>query len=294
MTQLPKGKTRLDLIREGAVGGFQKRGRLIVSLDKLVEDPRNERRTFREMEALIASIKSVGLVEPITVAPLEGEGDRYLIVTGHRRYRASKAAGLTQVEVLIRDPEDERTRRLKSIVSNVQREDVGPIEMAEALQGLLDDRAFKSQRELANAIGKPEGWVSSILRVLSLATPLQEKLRSTEVPIGYDAATAIARLKGKADQAELVDALVGGASQDEIRARIREKKGLPATGRHASSSDAPSVSVKVEPPKPKRVYHTKHLAVVIIQSETHRLTSDQVIEALQEALGHAVNGVTGQ
>ncbi|MFT3784905.1 MAG: ParB/RepB/Spo0J family partition protein [Tepidisphaeraceae bacterium] len=288
MTQLPKGKTRLDLIREGLVGGFQKRGRLVVGLDKLVEDPRNERRTFREMDALIASIKSVGLVEPITVAPLEGESGRYLIVTGHRRFRAARAAGLIQVEVLIRDPDDERTRRLKSIVSNVQREDVGAIELAEALQGLLDDRAFKSQRDLANGIGKPEAWVSTMLRILSLPVTLREKLSSTKVAIGYDAAGDIARLNREEDQAELVDALIAGASQDDIRARIRVKKGLPPVQR--KTVDAPSLSIRVDPPKPKRVYHTKHKAVVIIQSETHRLTGDQVIEALQEALGHAASG----
>lgn len=70
MTRLPDGKTRLDLVREGLAGnGVPKRGRLIVSLDKLKEDPHNERKTFRNMEGLIASVKAVGLIEPITVTP---------------------------------------------------------------------------------------------------------------------------------------------------------------------------------------------------------------------------------
>src|SRR5438045_8056046 len=129
--QLPKGETRLDMVREGladVVAGGKKRGRLIVGVSKLREDPRNERKTFRNMAGLIASIKAVGLVEPITVSP-DADG-RYQIITGHRRYRAAKAAGLATVEVLIRDKENERNRRLKSIVSNVQREDIGPVEMA--------------------------------------------------------------------------------------------------------------------------------------------------------------------
>jgi len=77
MTKLPDGKTRLDLVREGLVsGGLKKQGRLIVSISRLREDPKNERRTFREMEGLIASIKSVGLVEPITGTSEKSTGHR--------------------------------------------------------------------------------------------------------------------------------------------------------------------------------------------------------------------------
>jgi len=114
MAKLPEGKTRLDMVKEGLAGGdagLKKRGRLVILIERLKEDPRNERRTFRNMEGLIASVKTVGLIEPITVTPEEGEEGSYRIVTGHRRYRAAKAAELKQVEVLIREPDDELTRR---------------------------------------------------------------------------------------------------------------------------------------------------------------------------------------
>src|SRR5437868_7149297 len=112
MTKLPEGKTRLDLVKEGLSAtdaGLKKRGRLVVSIDRLHEDDRNERRTFRNMEGLIASITAVGLIEPITVTAVDGEDGSYRIVTGHRRFRAAKAAGLKQVEILIREPDDELT-----------------------------------------------------------------------------------------------------------------------------------------------------------------------------------------
>src|SRR3954447_2054863 len=180
--QLPKGKTRLDLVREGladVVAGGKKRGRLIVGVNKLREDPRNERKTFRNMDGLIASIKAVGLVEPITVMP--DADDTYRIITGHRRYRAAKAAGLEQVEVLIREPEDERTRRQKSVISNVQREDVGPVEMAEALQAMMDeDERIKEQDDLAAIIGKDKTWISGMLRILSLPTALQQRVGTSQ------------------------------------------------------------------------------------------------------------------
>jgi ParB/RepB/Spo0J family partition protein len=287
MTKLPEGKTRLDLVKEGLGGmdaGLKKRGRLVVNIDRLHEDPRNERRTFRNMEGLIASIKAVGLIEPITVTAMEQEEGSYQIVTGHRRFRAAKAAGLTQMEILIREPDDALTRRVKSIVSNVQREDVGPVEMAEALQALLDeDQRVKSQNDLARLIGKDKSWVSGMLRIITLPVALQRKVGSTQLSISYDAMIRIARLEEENHQAALIDQLLDGATLKEIRDEIDRLKGKPlrSSGEKAQSN-----------PKPKRVYHTRYKATVIIQSETSRLTSDQCIEALQEALGQAVNGTS--
>jgi ParB/RepB/Spo0J family partition protein len=288
--KLPEGKTRLDLVREGLVsGGVKKQGRLIVSIDRLLEDPKNERKTFRNLDGLVASIKTVGLIEPITVTPEkgdrgEGTGEReakYRIITGHRRYRAAKLAGLTQVEVLIREPDDALTRRLKSIVSNVQREDVGPIEMAEALQSLIDeDDRIKSQDDLARLIGKDKTWVSGMLKILALPTDLQRQVGSTQLTLGYDAMIRIARMGEEKEQRELVNALLNGATQKDIRQRIDQIKGHT---KPKSSNDADRVSIA----KPKRVFHTKFKAIIIVQSTTSRLHTDDVIAALTEALAQA-------
>jgi len=277
MTKLPEGKTRLDLVREGLVeGGLKKRGRLLVNIDRLLEDPQNERKTFRNLDGLIASIRTVGLIEPITVTPEEGS-DTYRIVTGHRRYRAAKAAGLSQVEILIREPEDALTRRVKSIVSNVQREDVGPIEMAEALQSLMDeDERIKTQDDLAKLIGKDETWVSGMLRILSIPVELQQKVGTSQLTVSYDAIMRIARVEQPVHQTELIGALVSGASNQDIRHRISEIKGTPKR----DAATAPN-------PKPKRVFHTTHKATVIVQAKTMRLSNSDTIEALKEALKQA-------
>ena len=276
MTKLPEGKTRLDLVREGLAGyaGLRKRGRLVVSIYKLKEDPHNERKTFRNMDGLIASVKAVGLIEPITVTA-EAE-DTYRIITGHRRFRAAKAAGLEQVEVLIREPEDEQARRQKSIISNVQREDIGPVEMAEALQALMDeDKGIKTQDDLASLIGKDKAWVSGML-----PAKLQRKVGTSQLTVSYDSMIRVARLDEIQEQERLIEAVLGGATHREIREEIDRIKGKPA-GPVAGTA-----------PKPKRVFHTKHKATVIVQAETTHLTSDQVIEALQEALGHAVSNTS--
>ena len=272
--KLPEGKTRLDLVKEGlADAGLKKRGRLVVSIERLKEDPKNERRTFRNMEGLIASVRAVGLIEPITVTTVEGEEGAYQIITGHRRFRAARAAGLSQVEVLIREPDDETTRRVKSIISNVQREDVGPVEMAEALQALLDeDERVKTQDDLAKLIGKDKAWVSGMLRILSLPPELQQAVGFTQLSISYDSMIRVARVEDAKHQGELINALLTGASQRQIRDRIDELKGKKKT-------DGPT--------KPKKVFHTKYKATVIVQSMTTRLTNEQTMEALQEALGQA-------
>jgi len=279
--QLPNGKTRLDLVREGlADARISKRGRLIVSIDRLKEDPRNERRTFRNMDGLIESIKSVGLIEPITVSPEEGS-ELFVIITGHRRYRAAKAAGLNQVEVLIREKEEERVRRQKSIISNVQREDVGPVELAEALQGWMEeDERIHTQDDLAKLIGKDKAWVSGMLRILSLSPDLQSRVGTSQLSLSYDSMIKIARLEDPRQQRELVDAMLSGATVKQIRERIDEVKGKPKR-----LSQSPSAAS--EPSKPKRVYHTTQPATVIVQGTTAKLSTDHVLRALREALVQA-------
>ena len=183
--------------------------------------------------------------------------------------------------MLIREPEDEQARRQKSVISNVQREDIGPVEMAEALQGLMDeDKGIKTQDDLTKLIGKDKAWVSGMLRILTLPPKLQRQVGKSQLSVNYDSMIRIARLDEPVEQERLVEAVLGGATHREIREKIDRIKGKPVQTAAGSS------------PKPKRVYHTKHGATVIIQSETTHLSYDQVIEALQEALGHAVSNAS--
>lgn len=209
-------------MKEGLASGLGKRGRLIVSLDRLLEDPHNERKTFRNMDGLVASIKAVGLVEPITVTM---EGDRYRILTGHRRARAAKLAGLRELEVLIREAEDELLRRRKSLISNVQREDLGAVDLAEALQAMLDeDNQITSQREHARVLGKREAWVSEMLRMLSLPIALQTRLRHSEIAVPYDTIIRIARITDEHEQKRLAELALSGVSNTELRRHIGDLK----------------------------------------------------------------------
>jgi len=262
------GKSRLDLVKEGVQSGIERRGRLVVSIEKIVEDPSNERKTFRNMEGLVASVKAAGIIEPPTVTPVGG--DSYMIVTGHRRFRAAKAAGLDKLEVLIRDPEAEQSRRRKSIISNVQRENLGPVELAEALQALLEeDASIGTQRKLAEVIGKSEVWVSEMLKVLEMPAPLQEKLRTSEVEIPYDSATKVARVKDDALQSDLVEDLLKGATIRDIRQKIDAAQ--PKAKRRNTIHL-------------KEVYRTQQKCSVIIEAEGRDLSLDRQLDAIEEVL----------
>jgi ParB family transcriptional regulator, chromosome partitioning protein len=146
-------KSRLQLMREQAARGqlgadAMPRTRLVVSIDKLVEDPNNERKTDQSMQDMVASVKAHGIIEPITVVALDG--GRFQIVTRHRRYRAAKLADLGQVEILIRGQDDQRTRRIKSLISNIQRENVPALELAEAIKALVEQEQV-AQEQVPNS-----------------------------------------------------------------------------------------------------------------------------------------------
>src|SRR5262249_41040846 len=130
----------------------------------------------------------------------------------------------------------------------------------------------KSQDDLARLIGKTKVWVSEMLRILTLPAHLQSAVRCTELSISYDSMSRIARLKDPKMQRELVDQLLAGASQKEIRQQIDMVK-----GRTTSSTGKTT-------PKPKRVFRTAHRATVIIQATSAQLTNQQAIDALRDAL----------
>lgn len=233
MTKLPDGKSRLDMVKSGFAGGVPKRGRFVVSIHRLLEDPDNERKTFHNMEDLIESVRRHGIIEPITVTQ---DGENFLIVTGHRRFRAAKAVGLSDIEVLVREADDSTTRRFKSLISNIQRENIGAVELAETLHALLEAGAVETQRELARQIGKSEQWVSGILHLLDMPPRLREQLRGPASVISYDAALRISKVTEPTLQEELIQAVLAGESTRAIRHRIDSAS--PAKARTTKPRDS--------------------------------------------------------
>ena len=150
------------------------------------------------LEELAASIKAQGIMQPIMVRPV-GE-DAYEIIAGERRWRASQIAGLAEVPCLVREIADEAALAM-SLIENIQREDLNPLEEAGGIQRLIDEFAMTHQ-QAADAVGRSRPAASNLLRLLNLARPVQELLMAGDIDMGH--ARALLPLDG-ASQIQLAN-----------------------------------------------------------------------------------------
>lgn len=153
------------------------------------------------LNELAASIKLQGVMQPILVRPVGG--DKYEIIAGERRWRAAQLAGLTEVPALVRNIPDEAALAM-SLIENIQRENLNPLEEAAGIQRLIDEFAMTHQ-QAADAVGRSRPAASNLLRLLHLAKPVQECLFSGELDMGH--ARALLPL-AKVDQARLAAQVV--------------------------------------------------------------------------------------
>jgi ParB family transcriptional regulator, chromosome partitioning protein len=156
----------------------------IIELDinKILPNPDQPRTHFNEekIRELADSIKSTGLIQPITVRK---EGDTYYLVAGERRLRASKLAGLDKIKSIIlhRDKDDNLTIAL---IENLQREDLDPIEEAKAYKILINKFKLK-QQEIAEKVGKDRATIANSIRLLNLDEKIQQALSDGKISVGH-------------------------------------------------------------------------------------------------------------
>ena len=135
-----------------------------------------------ELEALAKSIEAQGVIQPIVVSPAEQDG-RYDIVAGERRWRAARAAGLTEVPVIVREVEGDRELLELALVENLQRSDLNALEEALAYQSLRE-RFELSQAAIAERVGKDRSTVTNALRLLKLPPEVQDLIRDGQLSAG--------------------------------------------------------------------------------------------------------------
>lgn len=152
-------------------------------------DPNQDqpRRSFDEeaLKELAASIQAVGVIQPIIVAP---NGDRYTIIAGERRYRASRLADLTQIPAIVRDW-DAQKRLEAALIENLQRDDLNPIEEALGVRRLMDEAGL-TQEKVSERLGKSRPAVANLLRLLTLADSVRQMLIDGRLSAGHGRALA--------------------------------------------------------------------------------------------------------
>ena len=154
----------------------------LISIESIQPDPNQPRKTFPQgsLESLAESIKEIGgIIDPLTVAHVEQE-KVFRIISGERRYRAARIAGLEKLPCIIKEADEKKTL-LVQLISNLQREDMTPLEEAAGIRGLVEKFGC-SQSDIAKLLNKSQSYISQILGLERLTQPAREILQTSEVP----------------------------------------------------------------------------------------------------------------
>lgn len=154
-----------------------------VFIDQIEANPFQPRTNFDEdaLKELAKSIQEKGVIQPITLRKIKAE--KYQIVTGERRWRASKLVGLKKIPAVIRNFDDQEMLEV-ALIENIQREDLNPIEEGAAYKEMLDNFGI-TQAELAKQVGKSRSNVSNMIRLLKLADKVKNHLQQGAITIGH-------------------------------------------------------------------------------------------------------------
>ena len=214
-----------------AAGGF-----LEVPVNAIAPNPKQPRTHFDDeaLAGLATSIREVGILQPLVVR--RTSDGRYEVIAGERRLRAAKAAGLPVVPVVLRDSGDEELLR-DALIENIHREDLNPIEQAEAFKALLGDLGLK-QEELADRVGVSRSHIANTIRLLGLPLDVQQLLTDDKVTAGH--ARALLSLGDK----EAMSTLALRISAQDLSVRqteeaVRRFVEAPTDGKAAAAKAAP-------------------------------------------------------
>jgi len=221
-------QTAADSGAEKVVGNI-----LDVSIEDIYPNENQPRQNFdkKALEELAESIKTLGIIQPIT---LRKEKDRFLIISGERRFRASKMAGLKTIPAYIRLVNDQELLEM-ALVENIQREDLDPIEVALTYQRLLEEVNL-TQENLSSRIGKDRSTITNSLRLLRLSPEIQSAIRNQEISAGHG--RALLSLSGSELHAYVFEKII----ENKLNVRQTEalvnriKKGNNPTSAKSTSS----------------------------------------------------------
>ena len=211
---------------------------LRIPVDMIEPNPYQPRETFNQeaIEELAASIRTLGLIQPITVRKVSETS--YQIISGERRYRACRLAGMSNIPAYIRETNDKGMLEM-AIVENVQRENLDPIELAMSYQRLIDECSL-TQDEMADRVGKKRATVANTLRLLKLPAKVQHDIKVGILSAGH--AKALLSAESPEIQEQLCDiAVKDGISVRQLEELVRKMNGRKKT----SGQRSPSASARL-------------------------------------------------
>ncbi|MFY9530417.1 MAG: ParB/RepB/Spo0J family partition protein [Candidatus Acidiferrales bacterium] len=178
----PPTPTVAAQVHEGPSQGHREGGLVQIDIDLIDPSPYQPRTRFREeaLEELARSLRTSGIIQPLVVRP---KGPRFQLIAGERRWRAAQRAAISRVPAVVRDVDEESALEI-TLVENLQREDLNPIEEASAFERLID-QFHLTQEQVAERTGKDRATVANALRLRKLEKPIQELLEDGAITAGH-------------------------------------------------------------------------------------------------------------
>lgn len=209
-------------------------------VEAIVPNAKQPRSEFdREaLDELVASIREVGVLQPVVVRPIPGDGERYELIMGERRLRASRELGLATIPAVVKDTADEHMLR-DALLENLHRSQLNPLEEASAYQQLLADFGI-TQEQLADRIGRSRPQISNTLRLLRLPQSVQTRVAAGVLSAGH--ARAILAAGDEDAMRRLADKIVNEelsvrAAEALVASSPKPAKARPVAGRHKGHLD---------------------------------------------------------
>lgn len=201
-----------------------------LDIDSIEVNPFQPRTTFNDsaLKELAGSIKELGIIQPITVRKIAF--NKFQLVSGERRFRASKLIGRSTIPAYIRIANDQESLEM-ALVENIQREDLDPIEIALSYQRLIDDVKL-TQEKLSERVGKKRSTITNYLRLLKLHPQLQNAMRDGELSMGHG--RALVNIDSEDDQLGLFEKVKN--QQLSVRATEQLVKGYKEKGQSSAKS----------------------------------------------------------
>ncbi len=227
-----------------------------VEISSIFANPNQPRKAFdpTALQELADSIAKHGVIMPIIV---NRSGDRFMIIAGERRFRASKLAGLTKVPVIVKNY-DERQIKEISLIENLQREDLNPIEAAVAMKSLMNDYGL-TQEDLADRIGKSRPSIANTLRLLSLTPEVMKMVENGSLSAGH--ARALISVP-ETDQKKMANlAVKDGLSVRDVEKKVKEYFETPEEKARKKAKIELSAELKELVNDMQRVFGTKVNAI---------------------------------
>ncbi|MCI0338170.1 MAG: ParB/RepB/Spo0J family partition protein [Acidobacteria bacterium] len=196
----------------------------MIAIDRLEPNPQQPRVEFGDMDELIASIKEKGVLEPLLVRPSQ-VGGRYMIISGERRYRAARDAGLREVPCIEMDV-DERGVAEIALIENLQRKDLTPFEEAEGLLVFVERFGY-THEDIARKIGKSRTTVTEALTIAAMPAEVKEKCQRADI-LSKRLLLEVARQPTPDTMSEFIDRIAEqGMTRDEVRKARKNKQNRP-------------------------------------------------------------------